>query len=285
MRGPSSSSAIRSAAYDTESVEPLASGIGRFTFQIDVRQEATDERGEHHRRRPFAREEGDHRARAGRDHGDDVELCGARQRLPLERVRSAPVVIAMLLAGPDAPVRSSDRSSARAPDHGVAVSRAPDDGVAVAVAGAPHDRRPADANRGSTACCSSNPSRRTACPRRHRRDPMSPQSAEEQLQLAQITPHESHSAAPLSQFAEQITPQTIGRVEADVVSPQCVPGCHALRPETSRPSATRWLPQNSCRLQLGRPTGYAVVDGAARECASSTAPCALRKPAPWVSAS
>ena len=31
-RGPSSSSAIRSAAYDTDSVEPLASGIGRLTF-------------------------------------------------------------------------------------------------------------------------------------------------------------------------------------------------------------------------------------------------------------
>ena len=29
---------MRSAVYDTESVEPLASEMGRFTFQTDVRQ-------------------------------------------------------------------------------------------------------------------------------------------------------------------------------------------------------------------------------------------------------
>jgi hypothetical protein len=28
---------MRSAAYDTERVEPLANGIGRFTFQIEVK--------------------------------------------------------------------------------------------------------------------------------------------------------------------------------------------------------------------------------------------------------
>src|SRR5260221_9909308 len=40
-RGPSSSSDIRSAAYDTESVEPLESAIGSVTFQIDVTQPNT----------------------------------------------------------------------------------------------------------------------------------------------------------------------------------------------------------------------------------------------------
>src|SRR5258708_32776061 len=40
-RGPSSSSAIRSAAYDTDSVEPLASGIGRLIFQAEVRHAAS----------------------------------------------------------------------------------------------------------------------------------------------------------------------------------------------------------------------------------------------------
>ena len=40
-RGPSSRSAIRFAAYNTDSVEPLASGIGRLTFQSEVRQDVT----------------------------------------------------------------------------------------------------------------------------------------------------------------------------------------------------------------------------------------------------
>src|SRR4051812_40733087 len=35
---PSSSSAIRLAAYDTDSVDPLLVGIGRFTFHSEVRQ-------------------------------------------------------------------------------------------------------------------------------------------------------------------------------------------------------------------------------------------------------
>src|SRR5215510_14946137 len=38
---PSRSSAMRSAAYDTESVEPLAVAIGRFTFQREVRHART----------------------------------------------------------------------------------------------------------------------------------------------------------------------------------------------------------------------------------------------------
>src|SRR5437870_12726543 len=38
--GPTSSSAIRFAAYDTESVEPLIVAVGRFTFHNDVRQAA-----------------------------------------------------------------------------------------------------------------------------------------------------------------------------------------------------------------------------------------------------
>jgi hypothetical protein len=38
---PSSSSAIKSAAYDTDSVDPLDSGSGRLTFQADVTQENT----------------------------------------------------------------------------------------------------------------------------------------------------------------------------------------------------------------------------------------------------
>ena len=39
--GPSRSSAMRFAASDTESVEPLESGIGRFTFHIEVRHDAS----------------------------------------------------------------------------------------------------------------------------------------------------------------------------------------------------------------------------------------------------
>src|SRR3954451_14982740 len=35
---PSSSSAVRLAAYDTDSVDPLLVGIGRFTFHSEVRQ-------------------------------------------------------------------------------------------------------------------------------------------------------------------------------------------------------------------------------------------------------
>ena len=35
-RGPSRSSAVRSAAYDTERVDPLESEIGSVTFQIEV---------------------------------------------------------------------------------------------------------------------------------------------------------------------------------------------------------------------------------------------------------
>src|SRR5205809_6039100 len=35
-RGPSNSSAVRSAAYETDNVEPLRSGIGRLTFHTDV---------------------------------------------------------------------------------------------------------------------------------------------------------------------------------------------------------------------------------------------------------
>src|SRR5437660_10928716 len=38
---PSRSRAVKSAAYDTDSVEPLASGIGRLTFHADVTQAAT----------------------------------------------------------------------------------------------------------------------------------------------------------------------------------------------------------------------------------------------------
>src|SRR6266850_5488421 len=40
--GPSSRSAVRSAAYDTDSVDPLASAIGRFTFQMEVTQPMTN---------------------------------------------------------------------------------------------------------------------------------------------------------------------------------------------------------------------------------------------------
>src|SRR5437762_210360 len=38
-RGPSSSSAIKLAAYPTDSVDRLATGIGRVTFHAEVRQE------------------------------------------------------------------------------------------------------------------------------------------------------------------------------------------------------------------------------------------------------
>ncbi len=38
-RGLRSSSAMRFAAYDTESVEPLLNASGRLTFHADVRQE------------------------------------------------------------------------------------------------------------------------------------------------------------------------------------------------------------------------------------------------------
>src|SRR2546422_4290873 len=40
--GPRSRSAVRSAAYDIESVDPLASAMGRLTFQMEVRQPATN---------------------------------------------------------------------------------------------------------------------------------------------------------------------------------------------------------------------------------------------------
>src|SRR6185295_16060155 len=38
-RGPRSSNAMTLAAYETDSVDPLATGISRLTFQIDVRQD------------------------------------------------------------------------------------------------------------------------------------------------------------------------------------------------------------------------------------------------------
>src|SRR6267143_872376 len=40
--GPSNRSAVRSAAYDTESVDPLESAMGRLTFQMEVRQPVTN---------------------------------------------------------------------------------------------------------------------------------------------------------------------------------------------------------------------------------------------------
>src|SRR3954454_11046200 len=40
-RIPSSSSAIRLAAYETDSVDPLPSEIGRLIFQADVRHDVT----------------------------------------------------------------------------------------------------------------------------------------------------------------------------------------------------------------------------------------------------
>src|SRR5262252_6499523 len=40
-RGPSSSSAIRSAAYDTDSVEPLERAIGSVTFHVEVTHPST----------------------------------------------------------------------------------------------------------------------------------------------------------------------------------------------------------------------------------------------------
>ena len=40
-RTPSSSSAMRLAAYDTDSVDPLASEIGRLIFQAEVRHDVS----------------------------------------------------------------------------------------------------------------------------------------------------------------------------------------------------------------------------------------------------
>jgi hypothetical protein len=40
-RGPRRRSAIRSAAYDTDSVDPLESSIGSVTFQVDITQPIT----------------------------------------------------------------------------------------------------------------------------------------------------------------------------------------------------------------------------------------------------
>src|SRR5205814_7928466 len=40
-RGPRTRSAIRSAAYDTDSVEPLDNAIGRFTFHDEVTHAST----------------------------------------------------------------------------------------------------------------------------------------------------------------------------------------------------------------------------------------------------
>ena len=39
--GPSNRSAVRSAAYDTDSVDPLLSDPGKLTFQVDVMHEET----------------------------------------------------------------------------------------------------------------------------------------------------------------------------------------------------------------------------------------------------
>src|SRR5580765_1708147 len=40
-RGPRRRSAIRSAAYDTDSVDPLESSIGSVTFHVDITQPMT----------------------------------------------------------------------------------------------------------------------------------------------------------------------------------------------------------------------------------------------------
>ena len=65
-RGPSSRSAIRSAAYDTDSVEPLESAIGSVTFQVDVTQPSDEQRGEERGPGNAVRQEREERERSQR---------------------------------------------------------------------------------------------------------------------------------------------------------------------------------------------------------------------------
>ena len=82
--GPSRSSAIRFAAYDTDNVEPLASEIGRFTFQTDVTHVSTTSTLNNDRLGEGAREERRERAHAADDDGRQVETCRGGQRPPRE---------------------------------------------------------------------------------------------------------------------------------------------------------------------------------------------------------
>ena len=82
---PSSSSAVKSAAYDTDSVDPLASEIGRFTFHADVKHAASSRNANSH---------GCGNATAGRkatptpgargDDDGDINLRRAREVAPAE---------------------------------------------------------------------------------------------------------------------------------------------------------------------------------------------------------
>src|SRR5204863_7416244 len=72
--------------------------------------------------------------------------------------------------------------------------------------------------------------------------------------------------------------------EGVIAAPHVTSVAHALAVGVSRPPPMWWFAQRSFAPQLDE-AGYAVVDGSARKRANSTAPFALRKPAPWLSAS
>src|SRR5881394_1763362 len=91
-------------------------------------------------------------------------------------------------------------------------------------------------------------------------------------------PSESQSAVA------QLTPHSTFSPEGVIAAPHVTSVAHALAVGVSRPPPMWWFAQRSFAPQLDE-AGYAVVDGSARKRANSTAPFALRKPAPWLSAS
>ena len=97
QRGPSRSSAIRLAASDTESVDPLASGIGSFTFHADVTQ-----RGEQRTKTTVPRDVcGNPASSANHRHGDhepDVKLRAASADRPRRRPQRAVIVFSRVSA-------------------------------------------------------------------------------------------------------------------------------------------------------------------------------------------
>src|SRR6185437_9848001 len=97
---PSSSSDIRLAAYDTDSVEPLTSAIGRLIFQSDVMQQSSS---------------------------------SVRNSSGCAMLRPRPDHVAARIRTARAPY-DGVAAVVRAPHHGVAIVGSPDDGISVVVA-------------------------------------------------------------------------------------------------------------------------------------------------------
>ena len=81
-RGPSSSSAVRLAAYDTERVGPSFDDRGGLTFQAEVRHEVATSTTKRSGCGYRTRKERQHQDRAGRDDAPDVDLRGPPQAPP-----------------------------------------------------------------------------------------------------------------------------------------------------------------------------------------------------------